>query len=68
MFYTDKAVLEGKAGIRELTHVGAYFIIANRTLYDHGRATKFAVVDMDRVGVDDVYKSYDEALAAVRAS
>ncbi len=65
--YARSCDLRGKRGIEELDHVGAYAIIVNRRLYDHGQASKFAVVNEQQAWVDSVYHNYGRARAILRS-
>jgi len=59
--YSDKCNLDGKRGIEILDHAGDYTMIANRTLYAHGQARKFAVVNTRRHNVDSVFSNRNRA-------
>ncbi len=45
---SEQINLKYKPGVEELAHQGSYAVIANRELYDHGKAHKFAIVDKER--------------------
>ena len=47
--------LTGKRGIEELDREGVFAIIANRALYDQGRASKYTVVNTKQGWLDNVY-------------
>ncbi len=66
--YAQRCVLEGKSGIEELAHRDAYAIIANRTLYDRGKAHKFTLVNVKRSRIENVYPSLNEARSALRTT
>jgi hypothetical protein len=59
--------LKDKPGIEELDHRGELAIIANRVLYDHGKAHKFTVVDKDKAQLDDVFLSHEKARSEMRS-
>jgi hypothetical protein len=63
--YSDQLVLEGKQGVRKLDQSGPYAVIVNRTLYEQGRAGKFAVVNAQQRWVDSVHGN--QATAARQA-
>ncbi len=65
--YASKCVLEGKRGIEELDRRGPYTVIANRTLFDHGRAHKFTIVNAEKEWVENVYRSFREARSALHS-
>ncbi|MGH2620249.1 MAG: hypothetical protein ACRDHG_06715 [Anaerolineales bacterium] len=52
-----------KAGIIRLEEVGAYVVIANKKLYDLGRAGRFAVANAREHWVDSVHSTRAEALS-----
>jgi len=64
---TEQINLNYKPGVEELAHRGSYTVIANRELYDHGKAHKFAVVDKERAQLDSVYRSSERARAEMRS-
>ncbi len=55
-----------KVGIIQLDEVGAYAVIANRELYEQGRAGRFAVAHMTEQWVDSVYDDRDQALSTTQ--
>jgi hypothetical protein len=55
--------LKGKRGIEELDHDGYFAIIANRTLYDQGKASKFTVVNTKQGWLDNVYPNFSGAIS-----
>ena len=59
--HAGKCVLKVKQGIAELDRTGVYAVVANRTLYECGKAHKFAVVNAQKARVDSVHRSYREA-------
>ena len=65
--FTTKCDLKGKRGVEELSHEGKYTLIANRILYDHGRANKFAVINTAKSGVESVYHYPNQAQNAIRS-
>lgn len=52
-----------KVGIIRLDEIGAYVVIANKKLYELGRAGRFAVANAREHWVDSVYITRDEALS-----
>lgn len=50
-----------KAGIIRLEQFGAYVVIANRRLYEKGRASRFAVANATEAWVDSVFSDFGEA-------
>jgi hypothetical protein len=46
--------------------MGAYAVIANKTLYEIGKAGKFAVVNVSEEWVDSVHSTPDEALSSAQ--
>ena len=52
-----------KVGIIRLDEIGAYVVIANKKLYELGRAGRFAVANAREHWVDSVHLSRDEALS-----
>lgn len=60
-----KCVLKGKPGVKELKRVGAFALIANRRLYQDGKAQKFAVVNKRHSELNRVYGNHDKAEDAV---
>jgi hypothetical protein len=65
--FTTRCNLKDKRGVEELDHNGAYTVIANRVLYDHGRARKFAVINTVMSGVDSVYRNPKQARTAIKS-
>ncbi len=65
--YAQKCNLRDKRGIEELDRAGPYAIIVNRRLYDHGQASKFAVVNEQKAWVDSVYHNYGRAQSTLRS-
>lgn len=59
--YTQKCNLEGKSGIAFLDREGPYAVIANKTLYERGDTSRFAVVNTRVCFVDSVYSSRKDA-------
>jgi hypothetical protein len=64
---SEQINLKYKPGVEELAHQGSYAVIANRELYDHGKAHKFAVVDKEMERLDDVCLSPEQARAEMRS-
>ena len=60
--FAEHADLE-KVGIIRLDEIGAYVVIANKTLYEQGRAGRFAVANDREHWVDSVHFTRDEALS-----
>jgi hypothetical protein len=65
--FTTKCNLKGKHGVEELDHEGKYTLIANRVLYDRGRAKKFAVINTVKEGVENVYRDPNQARTAIHS-
>jgi hypothetical protein len=59
--------LENKPGIEELAHRGSYAVIANRELFEHGRAHRFAVVNTRRAHLDNIYGDPDRARSEMQS-
>ena len=55
-----------KIGIIRLEEMGAYAVIANKTLVVTGKAGKFAVVNVSEEWVDSVHSTHDEALSSAQ--
>ena len=64
--YTDRCVLEGKTGIAWLDRQEPYAVIANKTLYERGDTSRFAVVNTSARFVDSVYGSRKAAESYLR--
>lgn len=62
---TLECVLNNKPGVEELKRVGAFVVIANRQLYQNGKAQKFAVVNKRRSVLNQVFANHDKAEDAV---
>lgn len=56
-----KCVLKGKPGVKELRRVGAFAVIANRKLYQDGKAQKFAVINKRESELNRVFGNHDKA-------
>jgi len=52
-----------KVGIVRLDEIGAYVVIANKALYEQGRAGRFAVANDREHWVDSVHFTRAEALS-----
>jgi hypothetical protein len=52
-----------KPGVKRLNEVGGFAVIANKKLYDNGKARRFAVVNTSEQWVDSIYANYGEALS-----
>ena len=52
-----------KQGIIRLDEIGAYVVIANKALYEQGRAGRFAVANEREHWVDSVHLTRAEALS-----
>ena len=64
--YADRCVLEGKRGIAWLGKKEPYAVIANKTLYERGDTSRFAVVNTSACFVDSVYDSQKAAVSYLR--
>jgi hypothetical protein len=60
---SDHYRLDGKHGIERLDQIGAYIIIANKTLFQNGTVRRFVLVNEHEQLVDSVHGS---RLAAVK--
>ena len=52
-----------KNGIIRLDEVGVYAVIANRELYEQGRASRFSVANMNELWVDSVHSDRQVAVS-----
>ncbi len=64
--YTDRCVLEGKTGIAWLDQKEPYAVIANKTLYERGDTSRFAVVNTSACFVDSIFDSRKAAASYIR--
>jgi hypothetical protein len=64
--YSEKCVVENKSGIEELDHRGPYAVITNRRLYDHGKAHRYALINIREAWIDSVYRDVTEAREEMR--
>jgi hypothetical protein len=55
-----------KPGVKRLEQVGPFAVIANRKLFEHGKSTRFAVVNTHKEFVDSVHENYRAALSRAR--
>ena len=55
-----------KIGLVRLDEIGAYAVIANKTLYETGKAGKYAVVNVSEEWVDSVHSSRNEAFSSAQ--
>ena len=65
--FTNKCNLKGKQGVEELEREGKFTLIANRVLYNRGRAKKFAVINTAKSGVENVYRNPKQAQTALHS-
>ncbi len=65
--FAQKCVINGKPGIKDLNDQGAYSVITNKTLFDHGKARKFAIVNRQKAWVESVYQDLNKARSALRS-
>jgi hypothetical protein len=63
----EKIRFKDKPGIEELTHGGPFAVIANRELYDLGKAHKFALVNIQESRLNSVYSDPEEARSELRS-
>ena len=61
--FSDHLILQGKHGVKRVSREGPYTVIANKQLYEWGKAGKFAVVNEPEAWVDSVHDSFNEAAA-----
>ena len=61
--YTEHCSLEGKRGIAWLARKEPYAVIANKTLFERGAPSRFAVVHTSECFVDSIYGSRKAATA-----
>ena len=61
--YTERCTVEGKAGIAWLARKEPYAVIANKTLYERGAISRFAVVHTSECFVDSIFGSQKAAAA-----
>lgn len=61
--FSDHLTLQGKDGVKRLSQAGPYMVIANKQLYEQGKAGKFTVVNVPEAWVDSVHPSLNEAAA-----
>ncbi len=66
MTYANRCDLNGKHGIEELERKGTFSVIANRTLYDWGKAHKFAIVNTEKCWVDSVHRNLAQARSTLQ--
>jgi hypothetical protein len=59
--------LENRPGIEELAHRGSYAVIANRELFDHDKAHRFAVVNTREAQLDNIYGNPDRARSQMQS-
>lgn len=52
-----------KPGVKRLDEIDGFAVIANKELYDQGRAQRFAVVNTKEHWVDSVHENRREARA-----
>ncbi len=64
--YRDRCVLEGKTGIAWLDTKEPYAVIANKTLYERGNTSRFAVVNTSACFVDSIHGTRKAAAAYLR--
>ena len=55
-----------KIGLIWLEEMGAYAVIANKTLFEIGKASKFAVVNVSEEWVDSVHSTHDQAFSSAQ--
>ena len=55
-----------KTGLIRLEEMGTYVVIANKTLFEIGKASKFAVVNVSEEWVDSVHSTHDEAFSSAQ--
>ena len=55
-----------KEGIVRLDQVGSFAVIANRKLYEQGKASRFAVANVKELWVDSVHLDRGEALSTTQ--
>ncbi len=67
MTYANQCNLNGKRGVEELERKGTFSVIANRTLYDGGKAHKFAIVNTEKCWVDSVHHNLAQARSALQS-
>jgi hypothetical protein len=65
--FASKCVITGKPGIKDLNHLGAYSVIANKELFDHGKASKYAIINTQKAWVESVYLDFNKASSALRS-
>jgi hypothetical protein len=53
--------LKGKPGVEEIDRSGAFSLIANRALFDHGNAHKFSIVNKSDSFLTNVYQNQERA-------
>ncbi|MCL4561475.1 MAG: hypothetical protein M1281_12785 [Chloroflexi bacterium] len=66
MTYAEQCDLSGKRGIEELDRKGTFSVIANRTLYDWGKAHKYAIVNTEKCRVDSVHYNLNQARSVLQ--